>query len=831
MRKITTLFRFILTLAACAFVGNAMADDDTGSEITSITVNGSQVEVAGIVDVTHELLTGQTYQEETEAFSTEDICSYLGITDISSATQYSVNVSDYAAVEDPYGDGAADGWHSPSGDLSNWGVTGGVCVKIQNASDGLIDYIGTFDESWEGGDEFVALWAFVANDKAAILRITITFIDPPTVAFDNLNIVNETPIAAATSLYYMQTRTVECSVEISSDVLSSLGLSASEFASLASSGDMVLAAYNDEYGCKVDSLESITATDGWVKCTCERNTDGTAGDMTNECCLTTWSNNEHYYIHDMAFDAETNTLSFTVGAGQLVDAEGQALAVDSTIYTDIYFVNSAAGDDGKYNALKMRHTVTIIEQPVLVISELTQVGETQTITVDETINSSSYKTFTFPIDAAATALGCDVSDIEVLGMKDAENLSYETTANNGGWWFDADGFIGQWGSTVFYIEPSEYYDYSEMRLGQYGNSEEDSTYTASIYCTYNGQYYLVNITLTTHPRVEIYASDLNIKTTFSGTVTQALDASYSWSDETLAIPLTSLQSYLGTTSPTLYGELSSSQDLTDESTNDPAPGFWLTTDGYVAVWGNDTYWGISTAVVTDADYLYFNCIQMPGMTNDGDSYTGTFYLVNDDSSDDDGKKDAVKVTLTYVIGEVIQYNDVGSASITVSLSTDDFDKDIPFWDDMLEALGVDADELMQNNTLRSASGYTATTTPDIGIFYDATGTCVNPYTTVYVFFVYFDEGVILTASDTDVLKEGETFTSQFYFISGINRYTVNITFMTPDDYKVYMTPVEGIAADAAASGQAGAIYDLSGRKVSKAVKGVYIQDGKKYIVK
>ncbi|MCD8265775.1 MAG: DUF4859 domain-containing protein, partial [Prevotellaceae bacterium] len=249
------------------------------------------------------------------------------------------------------------------------------------------------------------------------------------------------------------------------------------------------------------------------------------------------------------------------------------------------------------------------------------------------------------------------------------------------------------------------------------------------------------------------------------------------------------------------------------------PGFWLTADGYVKAWGDDTYWGVSTAVTSSADALIFQCIQYPHLSADGDTYKGTFYLINRETGD------YLTVILTYTIGEVTNYEEVGGESIYVPLSEDDNYVDFDM-DEVLDALGVDIDELADSYCLCAKSGNTSTAMLDAGLYFDADGLCVgsNEDYSATFWFESRTDGWKLFTTGID-LEEGETITTTFYIQIDGMRWTVDITFMNTKDYE---TGVNTVAADKAGSS---AIYDLSGRQVSKAQKGIYVTDGKKYIVK
>ncbi|MCD8266201.1 MAG: DUF4859 domain-containing protein, partial [Prevotellaceae bacterium] len=170
-------FLFALTAAAALLCGaqKAQAADD----ITAIYVNSTETEVVGIVDVNYTMEAGLSYSPgdvEVE-YGLSSVLSYFDLSSYSSSmVLYGVNVTTLEAVSDYSSN--YDGWHDAKGDFANWGyenVDGYVCVKIDNPSSGYIDYIGCIDESYQDGDTYTALYAFVYNNQAVVIRVNLTF--------------------------------------------------------------------------------------------------------------------------------------------------------------------------------------------------------------------------------------------------------------------------------------------------------------------------------------------------------------------------------------------------------------------------------------------------------------------------------------------------------------------------------------------------------------------------------------------------------------------------------------------------------------------------------
>lgn len=80
---------------------------------------------------------------------------------------------------------------------------------------------------------------------------------------------------------------------------------------------------------------------------------------------------------------------------------------------------------------------------------------------------------------------------------------------------------------------------------------------------------------------------------------------------------------------------------------------------------------------------------------------------------------------------------------------------------------------------------------------------------------------------TGEVKAGENINTTICFVKDGWFYTMNLTLVTPEDYEV----INGVAIVKADLNRKGTIYDLFGRKVTKARKGLYIKDGKKFFIK
>ncbi|MBR0527164.1 MAG: DUF4859 domain-containing protein [Prevotella sp.] len=137
-------------------------------------------EIVKTIEISHLEKAATAYCEEEPAptFDVAEVCAALGIANMSEAKAYIVNLTDGNFVENT---GSIDGWRNADGDAAPWAqCANGFCLKLNNPASGEFDYTGAHDDNFQVGDTYVAQWGIVANEKAVLLKVTITFVDDPT---------------------------------------------------------------------------------------------------------------------------------------------------------------------------------------------------------------------------------------------------------------------------------------------------------------------------------------------------------------------------------------------------------------------------------------------------------------------------------------------------------------------------------------------------------------------------------------------------------------------------------------------------------------------------
>lgn len=142
-------------------------------------------EIVKTIEISHLEKAAAAYNEEEPApkFDVAEVCEALGIASIGEAKTYIVNLTDGNFVEN-----TTDGWRNADGDAAMWAeCANGFCLKLDNPASGEFNYTGAHDANFQVGDTYVAQWGVVANEKAVLLKVTVTFVDDPISGITELN--------------------------------------------------------------------------------------------------------------------------------------------------------------------------------------------------------------------------------------------------------------------------------------------------------------------------------------------------------------------------------------------------------------------------------------------------------------------------------------------------------------------------------------------------------------------------------------------------------------------------------------------------------------------
>lgn len=772
MKHFTSTFRCLVAVVLCLVGMSAYADP-----ITAITVGGNSVPVVYENHVAHTEFAGVAYSGAQKAFDYAAVCSAIGVEKLSDATKYIVNLTTNEAVEN-----TSDGWRDENGDLCTWGnVTKGYCMKIDNPDTGMIDYIGARDITpWADGETFTGVYAFVANEKAALVVLDITITDKPVaprVAYiDELTVVKT--VEQQSTREALNNASETFTVEVG-DLKALLGIEDDAFLE-SEFGQLVCADFRDNNTFVTTGQLVMLKDFACVHQTLDPDTDSNAA----ECAASDDDNGNAFYVSDVFYDAAVGTVTFTISQkkGTILDAE--------TLFTNIYIAYTD-------KAVCIKYTMSITPAEIKGLADMTKVGECDIISYQDP--SSGYGTLPVAADeeAIAEALGCTSDEWTVKELSSEDNFyegAYTTNANEYGWWLNPEGFVTTYGSSsVFFLtRPNE--QSATFNVGQFPNTcQEGETYTTKIYYIFGEKYYVVNLTLQLNGADEddVPMAEWKEAAIRRITIQQEQDDNYTFSPNGVMINNEWLEENIGTTTPIIYGQLAEADEnglyFTKKYTCAPEPGFWLDAEGHPRNWNDNTPWGLSTAQTTSADGIIFQGIQLPGQTKNGDVFKGTIYLVN--------PKAGIYATVyvTYIIGEggeEEEYTEVGQTSIKLPLNADGDGLEVNFdFAPIAEALGLESvDELYNGEFLRalnaSTNHYTDAQSIYDYLYFDKYGDAETASGNI-AYMIAFNDGTIgATVADPDETKieKGFKLGVTLCFQNAEKRYVVNVTLVDEDTY-------------------------------------------------
>lgn len=730
-------------------------------------------------------------------------------------------------------------WLTSEGKATVWGSTEEDLVAawyyeldMDPEEELLYFWAGQMPDACKAEDVCHALVTFHYGEATATFDLTLNIEAKPTIDVEPCTTFSKLQIVGRASTSLSQYPRANWAYDpISFDVAGiaeALGMSTDNLSMFFE--DMLYAkTYDADYDIITDSLtHSFTATPNpgfWYIKTYDENT----GDEGDEVVQGPYGGEDVFWVSSIAFDAEAGTITAEVGQYP------NGLAVNQSRYGCFYVIY---GD----KAYELKVELTIIPEPAKPYKEMEKVGEENyEFELDHDFNDYGISYLEFNLDSIAELLGCDPADIKLQFLKDEENFSSSSTANNGGCWLNEDGFVCSWSTTArTYFEPTTSGDFSELLFGSYqpgwGSVLEDSViYKGSAFLVGNNKYYQVNGSFwrkgeNVDPQsytVETCATVATQVYTY-----QIVPNGNDYQDdhminEPLDLNIDFIKAQLGGTE-TLYGEVFDSVGNVTYSkaySCDPKPGFWMIASAdnvehksMVGTWGTNTY-GMSYA---NGIMQFF---QFPGQRAVGDYYTDNFYLVNLQN----GKKIKYVVTVNFVEEYTEMSEVVGSETLT--LGARDGESEFGIYTEvdlapMYEALGCSAEEFAEAGKwlAMNKDGQFAEDNYDEqeGFFFAADGKTIDDGTeVVHCGFAPDEEKFYSWIIDDQNLVNAYNMT--IYAEYNSQWYAYYITVGTPE--------VVGINAVKNNVSKSGKVFDLTGREVKNPSKGIYIQNGKKVLFK
>lgn len=742
------------------------------------------------------------------------------------------NVPDGKTRSAFYTQGSVGGfWMDANSTPVKWGSANGCkwfnTMSWSATEDAFVIGVGQFPDATTSGEKYSTTFVLEYNDKSVNFGITLNVTEKPAVDVtpirSKLNLL-ATPTPAGGASQYVRNSYDGDYVKISLDgAAAKLGLDEATL-SANLSDYLYCTAYDVTNEVIKDSLTNTStaaALGWWLAQVYDENT----GETTDQCGAVAYGTQNVFYVQSITYSSDT--LSVQIGQYPSTLKEG------SNLYTYLYLINGT-----KAVRIKVSLNVLVKEKSDTTFDKMTRVGGEEIAYVRDPSNGYGADTYYFDADSIAKLFGDDVSSSELtLQALTAENELTDSYTANGGFWMDLESHPVTWGPTDAYCAEYTYNASGKSYLNICNMPSStiaiETVTKGSIFLVLDDKYYEFAMRV---QMGEKETSDYTVATcktvaTYKYEYQIIPDASayqdYTKQDTTIFLDMTEVASLLGTSTPSFYAETypdSTGNIFTKTYSCAPNPGFWMDPDttaqnrSVASVWGTTNTYGIC---FTDN---YFQFFQLPNSSSvaAGKHFTDNFYLVNLK----DGKKIQYTITVKFV-EELTKHTNVGQEQIAGKARGEEgcalADIDLTA---MYTAFGCTEEEFEAAGSwvAPNASGTYSDENYDAleGFFFAADGTTVSDGTEV-VHAGVNEDGQLATYIVDDANLD--------------NEYTVTFAALYNDQmYYFYVTinkdgvpsAIEGIKAGTAKSG---VIYDLSGRKVVTPTKGVYIQNGKKFLVK
>jgi hypothetical protein len=729
-------------------------------------------------------------------------------------------------------------WFDKDGKVTKYG-SDSTCiyteVHVDAPNNRFIIAVGTYPRKDSVYTTYNATLYAVAADKQMQINVALTVVPKPVVVVDWTKVDFVKTIDVAIEQYPAKNwGTSDVAIKLS-DVALALGTDTTTLINAAKEGIVYAKdtlGYSSHYTQDPSSVNNFwLSTDGKIANYGTNKADGTP-----------------YYTWYMwnTFQAAGDSLIFSVG--QLPNH----FAADSVATLQEYIL---------YNnkAVTINLTLKVIAQPVIDWNHMTETG-TYTFSIEKNKNDG-YDATAIDLDAAdiASKLGIDVStlknDAKLFAIDAGGGQSDAYTADAPGFWFNQQGVVCSWGAQAYM-----YVDYKPadalFNIGYYApnsaNFVDGDECSADLYIAYGDKYVkvTVNVTVAKTPVIPPVTEKPEVSATYAYPV-QVIPADSYDVPTKVTVDLNEAAKALGEDVKTFIQNMGvytvdTLDNMTNKYTCAPNPGFWFNKDSKNIAWGANAYVGCTYA--TDGENGVFTFYQYPNRNKVGDAYPLQMWLV------DPVLKKAVVYTLTMSFVESIhEMKEVGGTDISIALLPTDADSHkLPInFTDVATAFGIPSADLKSSTTsypitlyAKNANGIlTSAMTSDYGYWMTKKGAiCNNSDDSCSFGLSYYGISTAATQDfdNVEVTVWGDVANGDQL------KGTVYLGIQSDDIIKLYACNVTIYISDDPASvktvgftnTKTGNVYDLSGRLVRQNTnslvglrKGVYLFNGKKYVVK
>ena len=779
-----------------------------------------------------------SYQADDVIFSLTEVATTLG-TDTTSlmdavrswtAGSTDTNMFFYQEADGNFSDNYTQGgkggfWIQGDGMVGDWPNVVYYNYLVWDAERDLFAIsLGQFPDSLETGAIFTPHFKLVYGEKEASFDITYVIkpipevTAPTTLKESELNVVGEIALDVK---QFPRSGTNGTTYEFEiNDLVEKLGVPSEEVLSAILPKIIYSTERDAAIGDKKDSLtnSSTASAPGWWYA---KQTEDEQGIISDEVLAAPYNTDgEVYYTEQFSFT--NNTLKFVLGQ------HGNALKAGDNYYNLVYII---------YNdkAYRIRINLTIEEAEYTGLDDMVKTGETF-IEKEQGINDEyNYETvsFTLDTDAIAEELGCESTQLSLQVLDANGNLTSTPTANNGGYWMTADGTVCGWGSSaIVFVEPATTGNLSTLNVGHYpGNLKVGDEVRFNMYIVNEGKYHLLDILYKVKEKESEDQSGYKIVATRTAVV-QVIYHSNSYNmngDQTVyTLSPETAEELIGTSSPVLYCELADSITATtgekyahySKYPCDPRPGVWLGTEGQGHKWTGNAEAPVGICYsLSNGQFTIYQC---PGVNAVGSSFKANLYLVNEDT------KEMIQIKfIVQFVNELVNYDTVGEESIMLSVDMDDFFTNVDV-NKAATALGITIDELMNDYTLKGMNEFglfgEGFNPVENGLSFNIANGAYDELGQIHLLFVQEGDGYIIDIISDEEVENGYRTECDMCFEIGTKRYVYHLTFVDPETYT-------GISNVVEKNEKNGKTYDLIGRMVNNPAKGIYILNGKKYVVK
>ncbi|MBO4564734.1 MAG: DUF4859 domain-containing protein [Bacteroidaceae bacterium] len=821
-KTITTL----ITMAAMLFATSVHAQKEFVYEFTSIV--------------------GEYYETYTKVLDVDAIEAEIGCT-LAEATIYAVQ-SD-GTLDPDYQLGETDGWRNADGDWENWGNDARICVKAEfnpqpdengNTAPHFY-YIGGMSGQTGAPATFKATYRIenpTDATKYCFVIVKLTYEELPTYNLTDLNIVKDYSVVA--EQYPRSNTAAETYAFAVEDLASLLGYDAEMFASKWYKY-FVYVGQLDENDLKSNELTTLKySSTAWMNAMIDENT----GDETEECVQGTSGDLSKFHVHFSSTGYDGDTLKIQVG-------QSGSLKVGNSYFAHLYIV----GKENKAIRIDVRIKIIPKEIEDLPWAQKTCVGG-ETISLKRDIDAG-YGTTTIAIDIDSIASlfkpGTVAADLTFTALDSEGNPTTSSTTGEGqsgaaagGFWMDMESHPMNWNTSTKSYFVNNYNTYIQIghMIDIFEGGEKT---TGSLFYALDNEYYELKMDIQIGDPVDTTKvitgpEDCDIVATKYYTyqiVPHASDyqnygknanneTDYHLMDKPIDADIAFIEAQLGTKTPTFYGEVIDTLGNATYSKKyscDPKPGFWMEpaakveNKSSVATWKSGDTYGICYA---NGIFQFF---QYPGSQSTGAKFTDNFYLVNQDA----GKQIKYVITVVYVDEIVPEAETVASYTLNLPArdANDQENGTYTAYDltPMYEALGCSEDEFAENGTWMAIdeNGSLSNNFDELEGFAfdkDAKVTSDDASIVALVGYAVDESGFFSWIIDDSNLSKSYTFTIYAYYDNKRCEFTITIG---GTDNAIHFVEPDGVKDKN--------IYDLTGRLVKNATRGIYIQNGKKFMVK